>query len=226
MKKSTLALFICLISLSAFSQLKGSSDRYILELNWNSWRNTPDSIQLKPFSRGFNFYTMFDFPFKEKSKFSFAAGLGLSTENIYHNGQFMVNDSVGTTIIAIPDSQTYKNNKINTVYAEIPLELRFRTKPLFKNNRLKIGVGVKGGMLLASHTKYVGDGTAFGQFGPDVKIKVAKIPNLSKYRYGITGRIGFGPYNFIGYYGLSTLFNEGKGPGMIPVSIGFTFNML
>jgi len=39
-------------------------------------------------------------------------------------------------------------------------------------------VGVKGGMLLASHTKYVGDGTAFGQFGPDVKIKVAKIPNL------------------------------------------------
>jgi len=73
---------------------------------------------------------MFDFPFKEKSKFSFAAGLGLSTENIYHNGQFMVNDSVGTTIIAIPDSQTYKNNKNQTRFMP-----RFRWNSDFERNR-------------------------------------------------------------------------------------------
>ncbi len=225
MKKLIIFCFCLFFSVSLWSQIKGSSDRYVMEINWNYWLNAPQDIQVKPFSRGFNTFVMFDFPFKEKSHFSVALGPGLSSENVYHNGRF-INTDTTTQLVPINDSIKYKRNKLNTNYLEAPLEFRFRTKPLVKSYRLKIAVGLRGGMLISSHIKFIGQGTAFGQPGDNVKIKEYKVPNLAKYRYGLTARVGFGPFNFIGYYGLSTLFDQGLGPAIVPVSIGFTFNML
>jgi hypothetical protein len=43
------------------------------------------------------------------------------------------------------------------------------------------------------------------------------------YRYGVMTRIGFGKFNLTGYYALTSLFEENKGPDIIPFSIGFSF---
>ena len=49
----------------------------------------PDSVATTGFGRGFNGYICYDFPLG-KSNFSFAAGIGIGTSNIYLNNVFKV----------------------------------------------------------------------------------------------------------------------------------------
>ena len=202
----------------------GGSDRLVLELNWNGWMDSPDSIDVQWYSRGINMYFMYDLKFG-KSPISIAPGLGFGVDNIYHTGQFLYNDSI-TMFLPINDSVEYKKNKLTTTYVDIPLELRYRSKPDGRNYSIKAGVGIKAGLLLGSHTKYVGEGRSFGAFQEEVKVKEHNVPELSKFRYGLTARIGYGPFNLQAFYGLSGLFNEGLGPAMKPISIGLSFNGL
>lgn len=206
-------------------EIPGGKDRLVMEINWNGWLDAPDSIKTKWFSRGINFYVMFDMPLGN-SRFSVAPGAGLGIDNVYHEGMFVATDTMGTQFLPIPDSINFKKNKLNTVYLDIPLELRFRTKPNEKNKSFKIAVGVKGGLLLANKVKYVGEGTTFGLPQQEVKYKQFKVPNIDNLRYGLTFRVGYGPINAQVFYGLSTLFETGLGPQMAPLNIGVSFNGL
>ena len=203
----------------------GGKDRLVMEINWNGWMDQPDSIKTKWFSRGIDFYVMFDMPLG-KSRFSVAPGAGLGIDNVFHDGQFIGTDTMGTLFVPYPDSINVKKNKLNTVYLDIPLELRFRTKPNEKNKSFKLAVGVKGGLLLASKVKYVGEGTTFGLPQQEIKKKEFKVPNIDNLRYGLTFRVGYGPINAQVFYGLSTLFESGLGPQMSPLNIGISFNGL
>lgn len=230
MKKIILIISLGIITGSSWAQengeeYQGSRDRLVLDLNWNGWINTPDSVSVDWYSRGLNAYFMYDLQFGN-STFSLAPGIGLGFDNIYHNAQFSATDSMGTLILPIPDSIDYKKNKFSTIYLDIPLELRFRSKPNSKNKSFKIGAGVKLGLLISSYTKFAGEGNTFGIPQDEVKLKIYKVPNMEKLRYGLTARVGYGPFNLVGFYGLSKLFEDGKGPGMSPITIGFSFNGL
>ena len=234
MMKWTGLLLIMLLSVAAIAQnddevdedyTPGGSDRLVLTLNWNGWADNPDSIDVKWFSRGINLHAMYDLKFG-KSNFSFAPGLGLAVDNVYHNGYFVDMDTLGTLILPYGDSLDYDKNKLTTTYFEVPLEFRFRSNPGADNYAFKVGLGVKGGLLISSHTKYKGPGFAFGANQEEIKEKQKSVPNLAKFRYGLTARIGYGPFNITGFYGLSTLFEEGLGPNMVPVSVGISFNGL
>ncbi len=195
-------------------------DRLIVEFNHNNWLNAPDSIKIKEVSRGFNFYLMYDFALG-KSNFSIAPGIGLATRNIYHDA-FIVEDTNEIRMIPIGNTIDYKKNKLTTTYLDVPLEFRFRTKPDNHGNSFKIAIGAKAGYLIGSHTK-IKQPDAFGDL---VKYKKSDIRHLNPFRYGGTFRIGYSDFNLIAFYSLATLFDEGAGPAMNPVSIGISFNGL
>jgi hypothetical protein len=68
----------------------GSRDRLILELNWNTWINTPDSLNVQGKSRGFNFYFFYDIRLGSDNV-SLAPGFGLANSNIFHESFLNVN---------------------------------------------------------------------------------------------------------------------------------------
>jgi hypothetical protein len=210
----------------------GSRDRLILELNWNTWINTPDSLNVQGKSRGFNFYFFYDIRLGTDNV-SLAPGFGLANSNIFHESFLNVNidtlsPNFGNTEIApFASNLDYKKNKISLTYLEIPVELRFRTNPNSKGKHFKVAAGFKGGLLINSHTKYVGTdtrATALPGNTDYVKYKEARIMNLESYRYGVTGRIGYGAVNLHAFYGLSNVFQAGQGPEAQTLEIGLSIN--
>lgn len=225
MKKIFVLALFTLMTIAVSAQGFTSKDRVITELHWNGWLKTPDNIKTEWYSRGINVSVMYDFGLG-KSPLSVAPGLGLGFDNIYHNGFFSVDSAGNTLLLPLGDSTTFKKNKISTIYLDIPLELRFRTKPNEKGNSFKLAIGAKGGFLLSNYTKYIGEGTSFGTFNSGSKVKTYNIPNINTFRYGLTFRIGYGPVNLNAFYSVSTLFNQGAGPEINPFTVGISFNGL
>ncbi len=250
MKKILLMVASCFLVYAAIAQdkedvKKGTfgklkqADRIVFNVFTDFWMNAPSSdvMKIKKINRGADVYLMKEFPFG-KSNFSFALGLGIGCNNLYSDAKPIKNYTVDTTthkniydgntvFKRLPDSSadnaqkiTYKNNKFTTVFLDIPVEFRYRTK----NNAFKIYLGGKFGFLLSNHTKYNGDN--YNEDSPTGKIrfKEYKIANLETIRYGLTARIGWKWIQVYGYYSLSKLFKKDKGPDMYPISVGLTIS--
>jgi hypothetical protein len=246
MKRLLLIAVACFMVYSANAQEKLSpkkgalsvltqSDRIVFNIYSDIWMNAPTgSMTIKKINRGADFYLMKEFPFG-KSNFSFALGLGIGCHNLYSdatpgyaldsNGAKIFDGS--TVFTKIPDSSldkkqpiNWKNNKFTQVYLDIPLEFRYR----LKNNAFKVYLGGKVGLMLSNHTKYNGDDYTENYPTGNIRIKEYKIPNVQKFRYGLTARIGWKWIQVYGYYSLSKLFIKDKGPEMYPISVGLTIS--
>lgn len=192
-----------------------AKDRLMIGMTLDNWLNAPSYIKNKIYSPGFNAAVMYDLPFG-KSTFSLAGGVGFSSFNAHSNGRlFYVLDSTGTVaetnLVEIPDSVDFKKNKLSLNFVEIPVELRFRSKPDKSFRRFTVSAGFKIGILVQSHTKYKDDG---------IKLKTYYIPNLENFRYGPTFRIGYGKVSLFGFYSLTNVFKDGKGTELTPISAG------
>ena len=211
---------------------KGKSDRIIINLCTDIWKNADPGMTVSPYSPGFDIYGMYDTPLG-KSKFSFALGLGFGTENL-RSDAMPENETkfdstlaqyveTGKTIFErIPDyvnnkKINYDINKLTLTYLDIPLELRFR-KENKKGKAFKFSIGGKLGYLVNSHTKYKGTDLTDGD--GNVKYKTYNIPNIEPLRYGAMVRFGYSFFNIYGYYSFSKIFKENKGPQMYPISVG------
>lgn len=182
------------------------------------WMNMPEGIKTRTINQGFTILGTYNLPFG-KSNFSFAIGLELTVHNMY--GKFFVNSETDSTVFKkIPDSVLYKKSKMKVTYLEIPIEFRFKSK-----SKVTVALGFKGGILIESGTKYVGDGV-LSTYNYTVtqsektKIKLSGIKNLEQFSYGPTFRIGYSWINVNASYMLSTIFKKGKGPEMYPLSVG------
>ncbi|HRK26181.1 MAG TPA: outer membrane beta-barrel protein [Chitinophagales bacterium] len=242
MKQRLLLSFIVLLLFSALtyaqdakpaSKLKGSKDRLILEFVHDNWLEKPDDIKLKWYNRGLNLFAMYDVALIDDNV-SIAPGGGLSFSNYYHNGFFSVDANDNTLLQPLPnkvfngtDSITLgnsKRNKLSTTFFDAAFELRFRTDPNKVNKRFKFAVGARAGYRLDAHTKYRGDDLAGS--GREVFVKTKLIPNLNRFRYGLTARMGYANFNLFAYYSLSKMFEKDKGPEITPFSVGISFNSL
>ncbi len=187
-----------------------AKDRILIGASFANWMNMPDSINVNfTGSRGFDAAVMYDQPLGT-SAFSVAIGVGFSAQNISMNAKFDTTSGV-TSLVAINDS-TYKRNKISTSYINVPFELRFRSKPDKAYRRWNVAAGFKLGLLVQSHFKFVDNN--------DVKQKSYPVDNLNLLNYGPTLRIGYGQVSVYGYYALSNLFENGKGPWITPFNFG------
>jgi hypothetical protein len=185
---------------------------FALELGFNSGQSAPKDFSLGFFgSRTVNIYYQYDFRIL-KSKFSFVPGIGLSLERFKFNNDntlaYVDGDLESIKMITPAEAGIVgiKKSQLITNYIEIPLEIKFSTKPDDPARSFKISVGGRIGYMYDSFTK-----VKYKEDGESKKWKNKEDYNLNKIRYGLTGRIGLGSISLFGYYNLTPLFKEGKG---------------
>lgn len=204
-----------------------AKDRLVFNFSIDMLLKQPDSLKTKFFSRGMDAYFMYDVVMK-KSRVSIAPGIGIGTNNYYINSK-IVSDSAKTYFVPIDkDVFSYKKNKISVAYIDIPVELRFRSKPNNNGTSWKLGAGIKVGMNISNKWKYKGadlNADASATDKKDVKWKQYNIENFEKFRYGVFVRGGYGMINAFVYYSLSSMFKSGS-PQLTPLSFGIQINGL
>jgi len=213
-----IALLLFSVSLKAQNTSDLFTDKYTsgIDVFTDIIMDAPDGINFRAFSPGVNIYAMRTYPVKE-SNFAFAIGLGLGIHNIFSNS--VLNDTSGMSYFTpIPEKTAnssnldYKKSKLTLTYLDVPAELRFKSASGFR-----MALGVKVGVLINAHTKYKGDDLITGK---KTKLKEGNVPNIATWRFGPTVQIGYKWINLIGYYSVTTLFDENAGPEIYPISIG------
>jgi hypothetical protein len=195
---------------------KPSRDFFMVQLTYDGWVR-PDSIKTTGIGRGLNIYLCYDWPIG-KSNFSFAAGIGIGSSNIYLDDQVISTTdtgALGSQARFLPDSMGYKRYKLNTAYLEAPFELRFFSNKNNRNKGFKAAIGLRAGTLIGAHTK--GVRTVEGTKTID---KTNTKRYLEKWRLSATARVGWGNLMLMGSYNLNTLYKADLGPEITPYSIG------
>jgi len=196
---------------------KPSRDFVMLQFTYENWLNAPDSINISGLGRGFNAYLCYDWPLG-KSNFSFAAGVGIGTSNIYFNNQQLVftdTGSAGSQVSFIDEQRDYKKYKLTTAYFEAPFELRFFSNKENRNKGFKAAAGLRVGTLVGAHTK-----GRYNVEGVKVVEKINTKRYLENWRFAATLRLGYGNFSVMGTYNLNGLFKPNAGPEVTPYSVG------
>lgn len=204
--------------------VKPSRDFVMIQLHHDGW-NVADggNVKTSGIGRGFSAYLMYDFPLgnnPEKTHFSFAAGAGVSANNIYFKGQ-LPNLRATDVLTFIDTDPSWKKNKYTTAFIEMPLELRFFGNSTNRNKGFKMAIGAKVGILLDSHVKYSEpiSGTYLNH-----KIHARKFNEA--WRLAPMVRIGWGNFSVFAQYNVSTLYKMNSGPKIFPYSVGLTITGL
>ncbi|MBS1588282.1 MAG: outer membrane beta-barrel protein [Bacteroidetes bacterium] len=200
---------------------KPSRDFVMLQFTYEGW-NKPDSIRTTGFGRGFNGYICYDFPIA-KSNFSFAAGIGIGTSNIYLDKQEIALNDTGSSAQArfIPQTMDYKKYKVTAAYLEAPFELRFFGNKENRNRGFKAAIGLRIGTLVGAHTK--------GRRSVDGTKIIDKEDSrrfLENWRFAGTVRIGWGNVTLLGTYNLNNMYKANAGPPITPYSLGICISGL
>lgn len=198
----------------------------LIEFGMNLLLNDDPAIETEIMgSRTLNFYYLYDIRIAN-TKFYFLPGVGVGLDRYKFDEDVTVvrdlND-LGEKVTTFDTISTggIKKSMLVTNYLDIPLELRFYGNPDDQRRSFKAGIGFKVGMLMSSHTKI-----KMEQDGDISKLKVKDNFNLTRFRYGVTGRIGVGGFNIFYYQNLTPLFEKDKGPNMTEASnitIGLSF---
>src|SRR5688572_213666 len=244
MKKVVFSIIACLSFVTLFAQndslqtkpLKKfdisnrPGDHLMIQLSSDHWTGMPDSIasHQSGFSRGLNVYVMTDRPFKGDSRFSIGIGLGVGSSNIFFEKMNVdvKSASVRLPFTALDSTNHFKKYKLSMSYVEIPLELRYSSRPDNSSKSWKIAVGGKVGTLINLHTK-----------GKDMQDKNNKTivnytvkENNKKYfnstRFMGTARVGYGIFSLFGAYQLNNILKDGAGPDMKLYQVGISISGL
>jgi hypothetical protein len=206
-----------------------ANDHFLLQLGYNGWSQKPDTINTKGFSRSFNMYFMYDFPFKTNPRYSVALGAGVGTDNMYFSKTII--DISGRnknelTFKNVSDTNYFKKYKLATAYLEIPVELRFSANPENPNKSWKIALGGKVGFLVSANTKGKNllnkSGGTINSFTQ--KEKARRYFNGT--RLSVGGRISYGVFGIYGTYQINNFIKEGFGPDVRPFQIGLSISGL
>lgn len=241
MKKTVLLFVGLMVSLLAMSQStennpkmldlsNRASDHLMIQYGGDAWTNRPDSVRTGGFSRHFNVYFMLDKPFKSNQKLSIAYGIGIGSSNIFFD---KVNVDVKSNSVRLPFSKADSSNhwdkfKVTTIYAEIPVELRYFSNPANPNKSWKAALGIKVGTLLKSYSKGKNLLTKTGQsiYGTSYILKESDKRFFNSTMLAGTARIGYGWITLDAGYQFNGVLKDGVGPSMNKFSIGLTFSGL
>lgn len=207
-----------------------AADHFMIQYGSDAWTGRPDSVRTKGFSRHFNIYVMLDKPFKTDPRFSVAYGLGLGTSNMFFDNVKVNLNATGSTLPFSDVSNTnhYKKFKLTTIYAEIPVELRFYSDPENSGKSWKFALGAKVGTLLKAYTKGKDLQTANGAsiYGPTAIVKESNKRYINGTRLAATARVGYGVFSLHGSFNVLGVVKDGFGPAMNLYSIGLSISGL
>jgi hypothetical protein len=155
--------------------------------------------------------------------FGLVTGLGFEFNNyFFENNNSIIKNSQGVIVSRTYDSIHLDKSKLTTSYLTVPVLFEWQfPASAHRSERLRIAVGVIGGLKLESHTKVV-----YKENDKVQKNKNRDDFNINSLRYGFTGRVGYNKVNlYVDYYPVS-LFEKNKGAELYPISIGLSFSMV
>jgi Outer membrane protein beta-barrel domain len=208
-----------------------SQDHVMIELGYDNWVGSTDSMNIKGFNHSENVYLMYAWPFKSDGRLSVAAGVGVGSSNIYFAHQEVIVASIVNQTLAFPDEEGenhYKRYKLTTTYLEFPVELRFALDPEHMDHSWKFAFGAKLGLMLSAYTKgkdlVTAQGTA--QAGGDYTLKTSSKQFFSAAEFTPTIRVSKGIIGFFAQIHANPLIKGSAGPPIFPVSGGIVLSGL
>lgn len=205
-----------------------ANDHFMIQLGYDGWSAKPDSIKTKGLARSLNVYFMLDFPFKTDPRFSVGLGVGVSGSSIGFDKTIVQVAGTSTRLAFrnVADTNNFKKFRLTTVYAEVPVELRFTLDPEHNAKSWKFVLGAKVGTMLNAHTK---GKTLQNKAGSTINAYTLK-ESSKKYFNGTrlagTARIGYGVLSLFGTYQINQFIKEGLGPDVRPYSVGICISGL
>lgn len=209
------------------------SDHLLIQYGYDAWLNKPNYVRTGGFSRHFNLYLMADKQFKSNPHFSSAYGIGISSNNIFFDRQYVdvktqadtMTFADQTTINGV--SGVYEKFKLTSIYLTIPLELRFFTKPENPNKSWKFAVGGKVSYLLKAYSKGKNflDSKGNSVFGDSYIQKEQSKKFFNPFLFSLCARAGWGNFSFNVDYSINSPLKDGA-PQVNLLSLGLTVSGL
>ena len=167
-----------------------------------------ENFDLRAINQGFGTYLTYNLPMGE-SKHTVSLGVGYSCHNYYMKNAWLAEPYAHT--ITFVEAET-KKSKVSFNYMDIPLELNFRIADKFK-----ISFGAKVSFLMIVNSKAVG--YMYGD-GHKWEIKYRDVNAAQSIVYSAFARVGYRCVNLFVGYQFNNSFKEGRGPEILPFSIG------
>lgn len=228
MKKALFTLIALVISATSFAQLiANKTDKKVtfgLDLFSDFQLAPSENWDPRGFNQGVSFALTYNFPLGESANHTVSIGVGMTSHNYFSYTRILNPYTTGNfTYQSLRDLEGFKRYKVSPTYADIPLELRFRIK-----DQVKIGVGFKVGIMVATKTRYVGpDGEGnplTDESGATVNEKLLYINNVERLAYSATLRVGWKWVSVFAAYQINQTFSVGhEAPVFHPLSVGITF---
>lgn len=152
-----------------------------------------------------------------KNYFGIVTGAGLEYNRymLSNNVKLMEVDGMMT---GAPLDVDLNKNRLSMTYLNVPLLAEIQIPVYGEHNRIKLSAGVVGGVRLFSRQVQ-----KWEMNGDKQKNKNKDNFNLRDFRYGFTARLAYGDMAIFANYYPQTLFNDGMGPDIFPVTIGLHF---
>lgn len=165
----------------------------------------------------------FNFNFAEKSLGIIRNYVGLVTGLGFEYQQFMLTNDIDLVkfsdgIGSEPVDMGLSKNRFSMCYLTLPLMLEFQIPVYGENHRIKLSAGIIGGLRLGSRQVQ-----KYEISGEKQKIKTKDDFYLRDFRYGFTGRVGYGDVALFATYYPQTMFETDKGPEVFPLTFGIHF---
>jgi len=155
---------------------------------------------------------------RNRNTFGLVTGIGFQLQSYRLSRNTTIEKQPDGTII--PRTLYFDDNqksKLSSAYLFVPLLLEIQVPVKNYKNRLYFSAGVYGGLRLSSHTKI-----KYRANGKKEKLKTPDDFSLNDFNAGIMARAGYRWANLFVSYSMTPLFQENKGPGLTPVTVGFT----
>ena len=206
-----------------------AADHFMVEVGYDNWANTPDSIHIQGFNRSFSFYFMYNFPFKSDVRWSVAAGIGIGSSNIFFHDQEVLVSAYNNQTLAFPDetgNYHFKKYKLVITDLQVPIELRFAVDPTNMDHSWKIAVGAKVGLMLSAYTKGKDLVSGSGQTVGNYIEKESSKQFFNTPQFMPTLRVSKGVIGVFTQIQLNSPIKSSAGPAVFPFSAGIVLSGL
>ncbi|MGF1564801.1 MAG: outer membrane beta-barrel protein [Flavobacteriales bacterium] len=178
-----------------------------------------DTEEIRSLSWSFNFYEEKIRLVKNYVGILTGAALTYNSYGIKSNSRIQHNAD-STFASEVPDSlYRFSKNKLRATYLRVPLMLEFNTSE-DPDRTFHIAVGAIGGLRIGSITKQF-----YEIDGQEYRDRVKSDFNLSSFTLDAAVRVGYRNFTLWANYGLTPLFEDGKGPEVYPLSVGLSLAM-
>jgi len=187
---------------------------FLIDIGVNRGISTPQNFEQGFWgSRTVNLY--YQYPIRiGHTKFSLVPGAGLGLERYKLNNNYTLNAKPGTdgtyALVKADTSILYPGTKKSMIvanYFDVPIEIRFDSRPEDLSRSFNLAIGARAGILIDAFTKL-----KYKQDGESKILKDKQNHGLNEIRYGFYTRIGVGGFAWFFHYNSSALFKTDKGP--------------